>query len=425
MASLWRLPSLRRAHCPVLSHGHTLSFITLRYHDQNFTRAQNIIRHLSTIGTTQRVDQFCMRKEALRRPLAVKVSYLVPDPIALEALKNNNANPLSVWQASVARGSATVTTAVQCLAAYLHTLEGMGQGDVQQKVQADETGRRLLRWLWLDIDRSDETKYRRHIHDAMNHPAFLFELAYLLIEEGNEKYLWDWMQTDAKEYDDPITYTAHFSAQESKSRAGGHFNWRGTLLRSIIRARLHQAREYRLLSADNALRDFWTAHDLRARFPSGSVQRKMSLTPAVVELCNNITVPEFRNTDPVQWDRFRMFVEYYDRYKTQRLTKLACARLDMYHPKSPDLASAMRIVRGFPEQITANSPTRSDLTFHNHLEALLCNTKVLAARMGMLAERDEIEALHARLMQEWKPHIWQYRYGTGNENQLVRRVYRG
>ncbi|KAM3414868.1 hypothetical protein BST61_g10011 [Cercospora zeina] len=364
--------------------------------------------------------------QTLSHPLKAEYASLPPDAAALKALEAKSANPLFIWQESVARGSATVATAVRCLAAYLRSLEGLKGNQVAQQVRADQAGRKLLRWLLVDIDRADETKYRRHLSDAMRNNTFLFELAYLLSEEGRIKFLWDWLEADGMEFDDPLTYTAHLPASEQANSEFAHKKWRATLFRAMIRARFHQAIIHRNKSGHHALEDFWTADVLRQRSPADSLQRTLALKPAMMEICNQLSSTYYSNTDPDQWDRFRKFVDSYGRLTAFKLfegiadTDLTCARLDICHPTSPNLESTMRIVRAYPEQLDASSLLRQPFK-QKRFERLLTTALSLAYRKRWRAEGGEIEVIRTRFLQECSPDLGQYRYRPGSEQTLIRR----
>jgi len=166
-------------------------------------------RHLASVLTNP------LLAKGTGEPKKVDTDYSIAK---IELQNDPSKDPLSLLEQYEERGAATVSIALLCLESFqksLYRLDHMAQQTVIDKCGA---GRRALLWLW---------KGGHHLKSEWaDNRRFMELLVSLLMREGQEDFLWDWMKLD------PATANPRaLSLNIPKSKSN---RWKGLIVRCMI-----------------------------------------------------------------------------------------------------------------------------------------------------------------------------------------------
>lgn len=141
---------------------------------------------------------------------------LPPDPDVLAALKDSNEDPLTIFEASVTRGTVTVATAERCLEKVLALHDDLSRQDTEMALRQKQVGANVLKWLWESS--------AQEARDFLHMPSTMLLLCDVAVREGNENFIWSWLQTESEGFD---------KFPDIK------FWWRSFLLANLVQAKLN------------------------------------------------------------------------------------------------------------------------------------------------------------------------------------------
>lgn len=293
------------------------------------------------------------------------------------------ADPLDLLERYEQKGFATLDVAYECVSSFRNKLSDLSYPDQVAKIQEHEAGKRSLQWLW----RSEMFRST----DFIDKPAFLNSMVWLVMHEGLEDFLWQWLEMDMKFAE---RRSGHEITSEHKKNYLA-YAWKGTLLGSMIDSALGIPHNQNR-SADAAIEIYCRAMDLK-RSASKSTEathlKYLPLVPALVALTKRICrlgMPSLgtslhahdRLIEATRLSNFNMFA------------RVQQAELLMFRPKdpSPDLAyDCLR--RIWSDEAT---PTVADIRKHveSHNKATRWRFFAMAMRTAILlrAQGKELEA---------------------------------
>ena len=125
------------------------------------------------------------RERSLSRLHSYHHEPLEADPVAITALAGQPSNAMQIFDDSVVRGTATVTTAMACLKTYEASFDHFHPDMRTSSQRADKGGKRVLKWLW-------ESGASRNAEDFLNSPGLMYLLCSSLVAEGDDDLILQW-----------------------------------------------------------------------------------------------------------------------------------------------------------------------------------------------------------------------------------------
>ncbi|KAK4547604.1 hypothetical protein LTR36_000561 [Oleoguttula mirabilis] len=245
----------------------------------------------------------------------------------VELQKNPAKDPISLLEEYHEKGAATVPIARLCLEIFTKSLDGLPEGMQQKETTECGAGRRTLLWLW----KSEQYKQAAFVDDK----TFISLLVPLLMKEGHEEYLWEWIQLDQA-----------LAEGESTAKHGRpmyhRYLWKGRLLSEMVNTKLgppHRERK----SADAALAIYSRGCKLKLSAPDGNHMEHLPLAQAATSLGRafRASQQDYRCTDPKLYEEFIDTVVY-SQDKVPEYNELQRADLWLQHPTKPRALPAFK-----------------------------------------------------------------------------------
>lgn len=241
----------------------------------------------------------------------------------VDLLKNPAKDPVLLLEEYQAKGKASVPIARLCLEAVTKFLEGLSADARQKEIDSISAGKRVLLWLW----QSEQFKKPAFADDR----AFVDLLVPLVMQEGFERFLWDWIQMDQ------VLAGEASSKQDLRGlRLQYHrYRWKGRILRAMVTFRLETPGR-QLQSADTALELHDKACQLKANAESHTHMSYLPLGHATSALLRTFThyhVNQFPRTNPVLYEKFVDNIQYSQDNRFYQ--PLRVAELWLHHPTCP------------------------------------------------------------------------------------------
>ncbi|CAD0095642.1 unnamed protein product [Aureobasidium mustum] len=214
-------------------------------------------------------------------------------------------DPSNIFRAHLAEGTLTRPLAVSCL-----------QDAVRLNQIDSRVGEIAIKWLW---DHYDGIKYP-------NDSDLINPIAILLVREGKEELLWDWISQESLK---PVSDSGH-------SNLNLRHDWRQAALCALVEAKAHFATDN---SLDAALKTFFRGTRVPYLLPTRSAANlchKMLCRPADQDPQRSYerirSSLRFPNTSLALWDAFYVW----NGKGPKRFAPLLQARMKLYHPQQPD-----------------------------------------------------------------------------------------
>lgn len=273
----------------------------------------------------QHPTHVAQRHVDIARKLKFEYEPLPPDPGVLTALKDSNEDPMTIFEASVARGSATVATAERCLEKVLALRDDLSYQDGQTALQQEQAGARILKWLWGSS--------LREAQDFVQMLSTMTLLCEAIVRERNEEFVWSWLQTESENFDE---------IPDVKYR------WRSFLLASLVQAKLNVTPDR---TANRVIQSLLEVRTQKQR-SDFELFRTMSLKPAITMLQRSMVKSPFQQTDPNLWDQLIQLADLeVPRRKSQRHTAFnLVTRLQLYHPVAPNADPILQAWLSLPKE---------------------------------------------------------------------------
>ncbi|KAK5680648.1 hypothetical protein LTS10_007581 [Elasticomyces elasticus] len=235
------------------------------------------------------------------------------------SLATSTADPIGLLKNKLASGTVDVETARICLHAYFTRLRKLPRKARPQHIRDLDVGSLTLQWLWSED--------QRWVSAVAGDLDFMEMLCFFCVAEGNQDLLIEWAAQ-------PLVTSA-------SDETGKQNQWRGQLLRQLIRASLlldHEA------CGDPTLRMFFRVADRvreERRRDSEAPLASVSLWPAEVELTKELCTTRYRNTDPRLWEQYEKHLLKH----SARSNEVGNVILRLCHPTKPDTRAAITYIR--------------------------------------------------------------------------------
>ena len=238
-----------------------------------------------------------------------------------ELEENPDKDPILVLEEYQDKGTATIALADLCLRTFQASLLDLLKDERQQKVAEAKAGVRTLRWL------SGSGLYASE--SFAQDRKFMGALVSMLIEEGEEQLLWDWLRIDLRHR--PYSRIGHKQVSGGPSAL---FRWKDFMLRLMI---MRRSDNNNPASMNDILDTYFKALDIHLELKPDLPNNFLPLGSSVGAI--NDWIFKKRHTQKA-WD-----VERYNRYmKSLPLTEtdsnsiwveFKIALLQLTHPKRP------------------------------------------------------------------------------------------
>ena len=248
----------------------------------------------------------------------------------IELVKNPAKEPISLLEEYHKKGAATIPIAVLCLETFNRSIDNLPKAKRQSTILEVQAGKRTLLWLWDN---------KLHKTSAFVDDVRLMDVLVLfVIQEGLEKYLWDWWKID-------MVLGEQKSLSLSNTRLIGlreRYRWKGRLIHAIVAAKMDEAQD---MCANSALDAFFEACELKkAARSQGIPEFTMPLGQAAVLLTRAFVRPPRRWTvDP---DRYSRFIECTKFHQSPGITtEWRQSVLHLHHPRLPSPLPALNVLK--------------------------------------------------------------------------------
>lgn len=221
--------------------------------------------------------------------------------------------PAQIFRTHLAEGTLTKHLAVSCL-----------QDAVCLNEPHSRAGEAAIKWLW---DKHDSIKYPDDV-DLINPTAIL------LVKEGKEGLLWDWMNQESQRPAPDITHPN--DRKEKRRLLGSRYAWREAAFRGLVEAKAHLATDN---SLDAALEAFFRGLQVPYYLllnAAGNFCHRMLCTAeghglrrSYEDLRSGLL---FANTRLKMWDAFYLYIGKRPKYYAAQHQ----ATMKLYHPQQPD-----------------------------------------------------------------------------------------
>ena len=249
--------------------------------------------------------------------------------VKVELARRPDRDPISYLEELQEKGQASVPIANVCLQAFIDSLNGLTPEAKQARIRQHQAGKRSLAWLW-----NSKMYLSRNFVDDL---TFKDLMTPLVINEGHEDYLWDWLQVDMSLQGEAPNSTG--------KRPDYHlYRWKGRVLRAMVAAKLPTP-ESAKASGDAALTVFLRACEMRQTAASGFHLKYLPLAPAGTELSNALWNKRSlaARTDYLLYDKF---CESLATWRSQSFFReRETARLSLHHPTQATAKPALAFLR--------------------------------------------------------------------------------
>jgi hypothetical protein len=188
-------------------------------------------------------------------------------------------------------------------------------------------GEAAIMWLWW-------------IYDSIEYPGdsdLLNPIAILLVHEGKEELLWDWMKQESRK---PV------NKADKYDKYGYRFTWRTAALQSLVEAKAYLAHDHSLDAAPEAFfRGTQVPYYLSTKEAANFCYRMLACTRTIFDSKRSYTEMReelaFANTNLKLWDAFYMERGKRPGYSVEE----SQATMRLYHPQHPDPWPLLRFWR--------------------------------------------------------------------------------
>lgn len=242
-----------------------------------------------------------------------------------ELKKDSAQDPISLLEHYEIRGAATIPIARLCLEHFQSSLAGKPEEARDQAIGKGQAGKRTLLWMW----NGGQSRFAAFAEDL----TCLEVLVSLVIKEGNEEYLWQWLQLDY------ATNDTETSLKHSRNKASNRYSWKGRVLRMMVKDKLFPSqREH--TSADSALDIIFKAHNMRTTAPKGHHLRQIPLAPAAITISSALVgeAPQYTVADVGHYERYMNLIAKITGDEIR-------AQLHLHHPTNANAAPAFEFYR--------------------------------------------------------------------------------
>ncbi|KAK5729847.1 hypothetical protein LTR17_011608 [Elasticomyces elasticus] len=236
-----------------------------------------------------------------------------------KSLTASTADPIGLLKNKLASGTVDLETARICLHASFTQLRKLPRKTRSQHIKDLHVGSLTLQWLW-----SEDQRWASAVVGDLD---FMEMLCFFCVAEGNQDLLIEW--------------AAQPLATSAGDETGKKHQWRGQLLRLLVRASLFLNHE---ACADPTLRMFFRVADRvkkERRRDNEAPLASVSLWPAEVELTKELCMARHHNTDPRLWEQYEKHLLRY----SARSNEIGNALLRLCHPTKPDTGAAVMYIR--------------------------------------------------------------------------------
>lgn len=265
--------------------------------------------------------------------------------VTAELQKNPKKDPIELLEEYQQRGHATVPIAVACLDSFAKTLESLPEDERKGAIAETGAGKRTLLWIWKN------KVYNREDFNA--NPRLADRMVYFIVQEGQDKYLWNWLNMDIA-----VGSKSSLPRDTPASKAKRFpYRWKGRIVSAVVRAKLHDAE-----SCDEAISTLLKANKLE---PSWYIP----LT-ATIMFINRVLKdsPKHRlATSPELYDRYIDFMSG-DRFDEDMEAmpefRYRVCWLHLNHPRQPTPLPALAL---FKQIFQAGKMSDESQILHAHL----------------------------------------------------------
>jgi hypothetical protein len=279
--------------------------------------------HTSSVSFADRHLASVLTNPLLAKTAADEKPDAAYEKAKLELERNPDLDPILLLEEYQEQGTATIPLANLCLRTFQASLFDLSNDVRRQKVANVKAGLRTLRWLWGSGFYASQS----FVQDR----KFMGAMVSMLMEEGEEQLLWDWLRIDLRHRFFPTTQNCTYANQGPNLV----FRWKDFMLRLLIMKHLD---ENDLASMNHVLDTYFRAVDihleLKPEFPNNHLPLNAS--------ANAIEGWIFRLRHEKQvWD-----VQRYDKFINtlhlihssgwdQHWLNFKIAKLQLTHPKRP------------------------------------------------------------------------------------------
>ena len=316
-----------------------------------------LFRHYSELTSTHKSATGPLVSSWSRAPKHQVSAHLSQEGNVLqERLDTRELDPLQVLKSELSSESLSLETAEICLLTHHRTLRHDDLTKRLANIKQHRVGGPLLKWFWADDERWLRVLYEQ--------PVLFDRLCYLLVAEGLEDFVLQWIRSDL--------------SHSTMKRVFGRYKnaWRGTLLRSIVEAKLQLGRSNR--SADDAIEFYFRILQERDGSAADSPLRRIGMTATETTLTKHLSAD--RGGQLSQYDRTddRLFDKLCDAMGSltdRRRARYSYAKLRLAHPTTADAGPAYELLQEFdtvadPEGTQAAIPSsfESKLDFSDFMK---------------------------------------------------------
>lgn len=221
--------------CPLLEKAGDAGFKTERIQSLYSSSAAYADKHLASVLTNPLLSH---GKAAPKKPDVADVM--------VDLHKDPTKDPIDLLEEYHQKGHATIPIAVACLEAFDKSLKSLPAARRETVLAETSAGRRTLLWVWQNRIYEDD----RFVKD--------YRLAHLMVDfivqEGHEKYLWEWLNNGMAPGDTKKLPT-NIPSMNAKRNT---YLWKGVIVHSMVSAKIQHAE-----SLDPAFLALFKALDLK------------------------------------------------------------------------------------------------------------------------------------------------------------------
>jgi hypothetical protein len=227
-------------------------------------------------------------------------------------------DPVALLEEYNKHGAASIELAIMCLEKFQASIDRLSVSERWKMVSEREAGRRTLLWLW----KNDFHKNPAFVDD----PRMIDALVPLVLEEGHEEFLWEWLALDmVLGSQDQLTMKP-----AGAKRNFYKYRWRARIVRTMVATRLSWDQHQ---SADAALDTFFRAEAMGKKLVMPTAAMAGPVKDALRTNLRDMNHLRWGNTDVAKFDRFVQALSDLSRNKC--LTEYDRANLLLYHPTHP------------------------------------------------------------------------------------------
>jgi hypothetical protein len=282
--------------------------------------------HASSIDSADKHLTSVLTSPLLTRPYGSRALTLDYESAQKSLQEDPYQDPASLLEDYHENGVATIPIAALCLEKFSERLARLDDAARAKVVSETRAGSRTLYWLW-----------NSKLHDTdgfVDDRRLMVAMVRLIIEEGYEDLLWDWLKLDVKLGSQDKKYPNEMKQAVYACR------WKSRVLGEIVGSKLTTDRRR---SADDALDVVFKARKINRSLPLGTWIPFAPSVLAIQKAFQRRGAP-FERTDVAKFERFVEVAVSCVGLKValQRHTK---AVLTMYHPQSPSAWPYLELFR--------------------------------------------------------------------------------